>query len=97
MIVSRKILERYWKKHVWLISSLLIAWFTVSLGMVVIFPEYLANIKFGKLPLPFWLGQQGAVLSFIVILVVYAITMDRMEEQLRQNETCEQVKLKVGA
>ncbi len=61
------------------------------------FPEYLANIKFGKLPLPFWLGQQGAVLSFIVILVVYAITMDRMEEQLRQSETCEQVKLKVGA
>ncbi len=48
MIVSRKILERYWKKHVWLISSLLIAWFTVSLGMVVIFPEYLANIKFGN-------------------------------------------------
>jgi len=94
MKVSHDVLKRYWQKHVWLISSLLIAWFTVSLGMVVIFPEYLENIMVGKLPLPFWLGQQGAVLSFIVILIVYAITMDRMEEQLRQNGTSE---IKVGA
>ena len=35
-----------------------------------------------SVPLGFWFAQQGAIVVFVVLVLVYAIAMDRIERRL---------------
>ena len=71
--------ERAWRRSLRLIAALLLVWFTVSLGLGVLFAAPLNGIRFFGFPLGFWFAQQGAILVFLVLLVVNAVAMDRIE------------------
>lgn len=71
--------ERAWRRSLRLIGALLFVWFTVSLGLGVLFAAPLNRIWFFGFPLGFWFAQQGAILVFLALLVVNAIAMDRLE------------------
>ncbi len=71
--------ERAWRRSLRLIAVLLAVWFTVSLGLGVLFAAPLNGIRFFGFPLGFWFAQQGAILVFLVLLVVNAVVMDRLE------------------
>ena len=68
-----------WRRSLRLIGVLLAIWFTASLGLGVLLAEPLNRIWVGGFPLGFWFAQQGAILIFLVLLVVNAIAMDRIE------------------
>lgn len=68
-----------WKRSLRLIAILLVVWFTASLGLGVLLAAPLNQIWIGGFPLGFWFAQQGAILIFLVLLVVNAIAMDRIE------------------
>ena len=68
-----------WKRSLRLISVLLAIWFTASLGLGVLLVEPLNRIWMGGFPLGFWFAQQGAILIFLVLLLVNSIAMDRIE------------------
>ena len=64
-----------------LLFSLLVIWFIVSFGCGILFREWLdANApKIGSAPFGFWMAQQGAIICFVILLVVYAVLMNRLD------------------
>jgi len=78
-----------WKRSLRLIAVLLAIWFTASLGLGVLLAEPLNRIWIGGFPLGFWFAQQGAILIFLVLLLVNAIAMDRIERDADRSEDTE--------
>ena len=50
-------------------SILLRPWMDANLPMI-------GNAKFG-----FWMAQQGSIICFVVLLIVYAVCMRKLDEQ----------------
>lgn len=75
-----------WRRSLRLIAILLAVWFTASLGLGVLLAEPLNRIWMGGFPLGFWFAQQGSILIFLVLLVVNAVAMDRIERDAEQAE-----------
>ncbi len=73
--------SRYWRKNITLVLILLTVWFTVSLGSGILFRGWLDDhfIKIGNAPFGFWMAQQGSIICFVLLLVVYKVMMDRLE------------------
>jgi putative solute:sodium symporter small subunit len=87
-----KLLESYWRKNVLLTIILLAIWAFVGLGCGVLFADRLNNYKlFGTgYPLGFWFAQQGSIIAFVIIVLVYCILMNRMDT--KHHEELEQLK-----
>ena len=62
---------------------LLAVWFLVSFGAGILFRDWLdAHApSIGDAPCGFWMAQQGSILTFILILVVYACLMNRLDRK----------------
>ncbi|WP_156291673.1 DUF4212 domain-containing protein [Oceanobacillus salinisoli] len=73
--------RRYWKKNVKLISSLLVVWALVGFGGGILFAEPLSQVSFFGVSLSFWIAQQGAILVFILLILIYAIRMDKLDQE----------------
>jgi len=75
--------SRYWRKNIVLVLVLLTIWFTVSLGSGILFRDWLdANFPpVGNAPFGFWMAQQGSIISFVLLLIVYKFMMDRLEKE----------------
>ncbi len=76
-----------WKRSLRLIAILLAIWFAASLGLGVLLAAPLNRIWIGGFPLGFWFAQQGSILIFLVLLVVYAAAMDRIEKKDDRNRS----------
>ncbi len=72
---------RYWRANLTLMSVLLAVWAIVSLLLSVVFVEPLNALRIGGFPLGFWIAQQGAIVVFVVLILVYAVTMDRIDQR----------------
>ena len=73
--------ESYWNANVRLIGILLTIWAVVSLGASIILAGPLYNIQIGSLPLSFWFGQQGSMITFVCLIFIYAFMMDRIDRE----------------
>jgi putative solute:sodium symporter small subunit len=64
-----------------IVFSLLIVWFSVSFGCGILFREWLDvhAPRVGNAPFGFWMAQQGAIICFVILLVVYAVLMNRLD------------------
>ncbi|MCT2537835.1 DUF4212 domain-containing protein [Aquibacillus koreensis] len=71
----------YWKKNIKFISGLLVIWFLVGLGGGVLFAAPLNEVPFFGVTLSFWIGHQGAILVFILLILSYAIRMDKLDRE----------------
>jgi putative solute:sodium symporter small subunit len=40
----------------------------------------------GSAPFGFWMAQQGSIISFVIILLVYKFWMERIESVLEQEK-----------
>ena len=62
---------------------LLLLWFLFSFGCAILFRDWLdANMPtIGKAPFGFWMAQQGSIISFVCILVVYAVWMNSLDSK----------------
>ena len=79
-----------WKRSLRLIGILLAIWFTASLGLGVLLAEPLNRIWIGGFPLGFWFAQQGSIVIFLVLLLVNAIAMDRIERDADRSDDGEE-------
>ena len=63
--------------------SLLAVWFLVSFGCAILFRDWLdANLpSVGNAPFGFWMAQQGSIVCFVLILIVYAVLMNRLDKK----------------
>ena len=71
----------YWKSNLKIVSSLLIIWFLVSFGAGIIFSDTLDKIKIGGFQLGFWFAQQGSILIFVLLIVIYCFLMNRLDKK----------------
>ncbi|TDL33061.1 DUF4212 domain-containing protein [Jeotgalibacillus sp. S-D1] len=78
--IDKKVADSYFRTRTTLIIIYLIIGFAVSFG-VVLFAEPLSDFTFNGFPLHYYMGAQGAVLTFIILLFVNAIVSDRIDKK----------------
>lgn len=62
---------------------LLAVWFTISFGAGILLRDWLdANFpSIGSAPFGFWMAQQGSIIGFVLILIIYACLMNRLDHK----------------
>jgi putative solute:sodium symporter small subunit len=78
--------KEYWKKNLRLMVVLLVVWFAVSFGAGILFVEQLNEIVIAGFPLGFWFAQQGSIYTFILLILIYALRMDRLDDEYGVSE-----------
>jgi putative solute:sodium symporter small subunit len=71
----------YWRANMRLQLGLLAVWAIFGYFLAIIFADQLNEVSIGGFPLGFWFAQQGAIYVFVVLIFIYAITMDRVDHQ----------------
>jgi putative solute:sodium symporter small subunit len=74
-------IRRYWRKNVRIMGVLLAVWAFVGLGCGVLFADALNRFRLGGFPLGFWFAQQGSILVFVLLILVYAVLLNRLDAE----------------
>lgn len=74
-------INRYWKKNVSIMAVLLLVWAAAGLGAGVLFADTLNTWSLGGIPLGFWFAQQGSIIVFVVLILIYALMLNRLDRQ----------------
>ncbi|MEM7699695.1 MAG: DUF4212 domain-containing protein [Verrucomicrobiota bacterium] len=71
----------HWRANLIFVAVLLSIWFLVSFGCAILLRDWLdANFpKVGHAPFGFWMAQQGSIICFVLLLIAYAIGMNRID------------------
>lgn len=79
-------MQRYWKKNLQTLAILLSIWFVVSFGCGILYVEELNAYRMGGFKLGFWFAQQGSIYTFVVLIFVYVLRMNRLDREFKVNE-----------
>lgn len=77
--------REYWRRTRWLTAGLLAAWFVVTFVPAWWARDFNRVTVFGW-PLAFYMGAQGALIVYVVIVWIYARAMDRLDRRYGVNE-----------
>ena len=81
--MSMEITERhreYWRKNLRLTGILLFIWFAATFIMGY-YAKELASINFFGWPLSFYMGAQGSLIIYVVIIWYYARAMGKLDDE----------------
>jgi putative solute:sodium symporter small subunit len=70
----------YWKENNRLIVILLAIWFLVAY-VPPLFVTQLNQIVIAGFPLGYYMGSQGSLIVFVVLIFYYAFAMNRLDEK----------------
>ncbi|MBX3609832.1 MAG: DUF4212 domain-containing protein [Hydrogenophaga sp.] len=76
--------RQYWRKNLNVTAILLVIWFFVTF-VVAYFARDL-NFSFFGWPFSFWVGAQGALVVYVLIIGFYARYMNRLDIEHGVNE-----------
>ena len=82
-------IDRYWRKNVQVMAILLTVWAVAGLGCGVLFADQLNRFHIGGFPLGFWFAQQGSIVIFVLLILVYALLLNRLDA--RHHEDLESI------
>ncbi len=71
--------REYWRKNLRITAVLMVIWFLVTFG-VGYFARDL-NFTFFGWPFSFWVGGQGALIIYVLMIAYYARTMNRLDRE----------------
>jgi len=71
--------REYWRKNLRITAVLMVIWFLVTFG-VGYFARDL-NFTFFGWPFSFWVGGQGALIIYVLMIWYYARTMNRLDQE----------------
>lgn len=83
---DRSLLEAYWKRNLRLTVTLLSIWFVVGYLLAIVFAPALNNFTFFGTPLGFWMAQNGAIYVFVLLILIYAVSMNRLDREFGVDE-----------
>ncbi len=72
LATMKKDLNKYWRRNLTYVLSLLVVWFLVSYGAGILFKDALGSLGF-------WFAQQGSIYVFVVLIFVYVYLMNRLD------------------
>jgi putative solute:sodium symporter small subunit len=72
--------REYWSKNLVVTAILLAIWFFITF-VVGWFAEPLASVVIFGWPLPFYVGAQGSIIVYILIIWYYARYMAKMDKE----------------
>jgi len=74
----------YWRANLRLMAVLLTVWAAAGLGAGVLFAGWLNQFTvLGGVPLGFWFAQQGSIIVFVLVILVYALLSNRRDRRFR--------------
>lgn len=76
----------YWSATLRLLVTLMVIWFLVSFGAGILFAEALNTIPLGGFKLGFWFAQQGSIYVFLLLIIVYALRMNQIDQKFDVHE-----------
>ncbi len=71
--------KQYWSKNVRMTGILLALWFIVT--FVVGYYARDLNFNFFGWPFSFWVGAQGALVAYVLIIAYYAHYMNNLDKE----------------
>ncbi len=71
--------EHYWRKNLNITAILLAVWFVVT--FVVSFFARDLNFTFFGWPFSFWMGAQGSLVIYVLIIWYYAQYMNKLDNE----------------
>jgi putative solute:sodium symporter small subunit len=74
----------YWRKNLTVTAILMIIWFVVT--YVVGYEARNLNFKFFGWPFSFWMGAQGALIIYVLIIWYYARYMNKLDQEFGVHE-----------
>lgn len=76
----------HWRATLRRIAVLLVIWALVGPVMSILFVEQLNTISIGGVPFGFWMGQQGSIYVFVVLIFVNAWMADRLDRRSARDD-----------
>lgn len=74
-----ELLDDYWRKNLGVMRVLLAVWAFAGLGCGVLFADWLNALSIGGIPLGFWFAQQGSIIVFVVLILIYCVLLNRLD------------------
>ena len=74
--------KAYWRSNLRVLAVLLSIWAVAAFGLGIVFVERLNAFRIGGFPVGFWFAQQGSILIFVALILVYALWMDRIDTRV---------------
>lgn len=80
---EKESLRRYWQSNLRIMAVLLTVWFVAGLGCGVLWADGLNQFTLPgtAYPLGFWFAQQGSIVVFVVVILVYCVLMNRLDRK----------------
>ena len=81
-LVNKELFQgNYWQSSLKILWGILFVWFSVSFGCGILFKDALDQIKVGGAPMGFWMAQQGSILFFVSLLIMYSYLMNKLDDK----------------
>ncbi|MDA9969308.1 DUF4212 domain-containing protein [Gammaproteobacteria bacterium] len=81
--------QSYWKSNIRILVTLLTVWFVASFGFGILWSDTLDEIKIGGFKLGFWFAQQGSIYIFVLLIFIYVLLMNRLDNKYRKDISAE--------
>jgi len=82
--------QEYWRRNLRITAVLLAIWFVVTFVVGYYAREFFFSFNFFGWPFSFWMGAQGALIVYVVIVWYYARCMNRLDHEYGVDEEDEQ-------
>ena len=76
--------EEYWRKNLRLTAILMVIWFVVT--FVIGYYARELNFSFFGWPFSFYMGAQGSLIIYVLIIWYYATYMNRLDREFGVDE-----------
>jgi len=78
--LDKEKLKQYWAANVRLTSVVMAIWFIVTYVAIFFTPE-LNNIVILGFPMGYYMGAQGSLIVFVILIFVYAFKMNAYDKK----------------
>ena len=78
--------KAYWRHNLRYITILLSIWFAVSGLAGILVCDWLDQFKIGGFPVGYWFANQGSMITFVILIVVYVRLMNALDRRFDVHE-----------